>query len=471
MGRRIVAAVLAVAAFTILAVGLLFYGFLGRYVIESQKEQMLSHALAVVEQLEGMRGLPMGGLMRGSGAGTLTLLLRVDLQVLPAGAGINIFDERGVVASAGPPRVHHAGQAEQLYQEGLGLVSEGPSAADLPASGEATRLIVAAAPYQPDEGGQGLVVVSLPTSEAAAAGRDLLEVLAVSGVIALGLAILVGLALGAWLARPIQRLGQAARTMAGGSYAEPVTGSFTGELFDLAAAMESMRREVRRSEDSLRGFVASAAHELRTPLTSIEGFSQALLDGTAASAEERRRSAAAIFREAGRLRRLVDSLLTLSRYDSREFRPNLVSLDASSLVREEIDRLAEAGLSEPGRVVVRSQGDTKVRTDQDMLRQVLANLLKNAIQYGGDDPVEAEVREAPHDVQIVVRSGGPGLGLEERDRLFERFYRGQSHSRIEGFGLGLPLVREITEVLGGTVELEDGGPGTAFVVTLPKEAR
>ena len=215
-----------------------------------------------------------------------------------------------------------------------------------------------------------------------------------------------------------------------------------------------MRREVRRSEDSLRGFVASAAHELRTPLTSIQGFSQALLDGTAATDEERSRSAAAIYRESTRLRRLVDSLLTLSRYDSHEFQPNLAAVAVDALVHEEVDRLVQAGLAEPGRIVVQVEGDARVVTDADMLRQVVANLLRNAVQYGGDDPVGCGSDAT--DSELLLGGGQRGraaLAPEERARIFSRFYRGRAARQTEGFGLGLALVWEICGLLGGKVEL------------------
>jgi signal transduction histidine kinase len=394
-------------------------------------------------------------------------LLDLDLSALPENARVHVFDENGFVGGAGPRAAFLPGQVTQLYEEASRIAQNGAAAADLSAAGD-TRLIVAAVPFQAVWGGEGLVVVSLPTAQARAAGTGLLGVLLISAVIGLALAVIVGLALGSWLGGPLRRLAQAARNMAGGSYAQPVEGRFSGELYDLAAAMESMRREVRRSEQSLRGFVASAAHELRTPLTSIEGFSQALLDGTAATEEEKNRSAAAIFREAGRLRRLVDALLTLSRFDSREYRPNLVRFQASGLVEEEIARLVDAGLADPGRVRLTAEGDTAVTTDPDMLRQVMANLLKNAVQYGGQETVEARVSGRPRSLEIRVTNGGPALTAGERARVFERFFRGQSHSRTEGFGLGLPLVREILEVLGGSVALENGAQ-TTFLVSLPRE--
>jgi len=255
--------------------------------------------------------------------------------------------------------------------------------------------------------------------------------------------------------------------MAQGSYDEPVTGSYSGEVQELAASMEAMRTEVWRSEESLRGFVGSAAHELRTPLTSIQGFSQALLDGTASTPDQQRRSAAAIYRESTRLRRLVDALLTLSRYASHEFHPNLSAVAVDALIGEEVERLVDAGVADPGRISVEGGPDARVTTDGDMLRQVIANLLRNAVQYGGTDPVTARVWVEGRELMFEVANGGEPLTPEERARIFDRFYRGRTGRQQEGFGLGLALVREICEVLGGRIEVAEGGPQTRFRVTLP----
>ena len=464
IGRRLTLALVGVSILTLVAVGTLFYGFLGQYVVREKQEQMLAHATAVADQLGRLWSVASFRPIRSTR--DLELLLSIDTQVLPPGAGITIFQGNEIVAASGPERVQGS-EARRLYPRAASLAAAGPAAATFSLPGR-TRLIVAAAPT--DLGGQaGIVVVSLPTADAVSARRGLLDVLLLSGIIAVGVAVLAGLGLGSWLTRPLTRLSKSARTMAAGSYAEPVQGKYPGELFALAASMEAMRREVRRSEQSLRGFVASAAHELRTPLTSIEGFSQALLDGTADTPERQRRSAAAIYRESSRLHRLVNALLTLSRYDSREYRPASVEVDGARMVREEVDRLVEAGLSDPARIRVSSAGEDPVRlvTDPDMLRQVLGNLLRNAVKYGGEDPIEAHVATRGDLFVLEVSSGGAPVGPVDRARLFERFYRGHTGQRTEGFGLGLALVAEICEVLGGTVELTADEPRTVFRVTLP----
>ena len=109
----------------------------------------------------------------------------------------------------------------------------------------------------------------------------------------------------------------------------------------------------------------------------------------------------------------------------------------------------------------------RITTDSDMLRQVIANLLRNAVLYGGAAPVGARVWKQGRDLVLEVTNEGQPFTDEEKARLFARFYRGRSARQAEGFGLGLALVREICGLLGGRVELAEGGPLIRFMVTLP----
>lgn len=464
---RLVAVLAAVSLFTLVVVGAVFYAFLGSYVVESQQALLLDQAIEVAEQVAGLdASLPAAV----PGIKVMTALLRADLRVLPSGAGIAVFKESTLIVRAGtlPGRDE---QVERVLAEAERVGAAGP-ASDLigsfvTAAGRKAAVLLAAAPLQFSDGQRGMAVVTLARADAFTARTGVFRALVISGAITILLAVAAGLGLGGWMARPLRRLSAAARRMAGGSYEEPVTGSYPGEIQELADSMEGMRREVTRSEESLRGFVATAAHELRTPLTSIQGFSQALLDGTAATPEQQQRSAAAVYRESTRLRRLVEALLTLSRYDSHEFEPTMTLVAVEALVGEEVERLVQVGLAEPERITVRVESDMQVVTDSDMVRQVIANLLRNAVQYGGDDPVEVWIGAGGGGLVLEVANGGEVLTAEDRSRAFQRFYRGAAGRRADGLGLGLALVWEICEVLGARVELVDDGPTTRFRVTLP----
>lgn len=464
LGTRVTLALVGVSIFALVAVGILFYGFIGRYVVEREEERMLSHAVKVAGQVENL-AVEFPGFAGVAAGRALQMLLRVDLQVLPAGATIMVFRSDSLAAVAGPATIR-VEDYQQLYEPAVKLAANGAASRVVDVPQLDATLVLAAAPFT-FESDLGLVVMTLPIGDAVASRRGLLGVLLVSGAVAVALAVGLGLGLGSWMARPLRRLSRVAHAMSQGSYEEPVTGTYPGEVFELATSLETMRREVKRSEESLRGFVASAAHELRTPLTSITGFSQALLDGTASSDEERQRSAAAIHRESTRLRRLVDTLLILSRYDSREYRPNAAPVDIARLVADEVELLVDTGTAEPGRIQLAVTGDVAAVTDGIMLRQAVANLLRNAVQYGGSDPITVSVDRAGARVRITVTNGGTSIPPDERVRIFNRFYRGKSSGRVEGFGLGLPLVKEICTVLGGSVGMVDDPQRTVFVVTVP----
>ena len=111
-------------------------------------------------------------------------------------------------------------------------------------------------------------------------------------------------------------------------------------------------------------------------------------------------------------------------------------------------------------------GDVRAVTDPDVMRQIVGNLLRNAVQYGGEDRIEARVGVEGERLVLEVANGGQPLSTDERARIFERFFRGRGARSTEGFGLGLPLVREMCEVLGGRVDLVGQGPATVFRVTI-----
>ncbi len=465
---RLMAALAGVSLFTLFVVGTIFYLFLGGYVLDRQEQLLLDQAMEAADQVQGVTETRVGSSIVGDRV--IVALLRADLRVLPAGSGIVVFEGAEVAAKVGTVPVRGE-NLQRLRVEAETMASSGPASGIVKkvlfAGTKRTDVLLAAVPFTLSDGSSGLAVVTLARTDAVTARTGVFRALLVAGAIAIVLALLVGSGLGSWMAEPLRRLSGAARRMAQGSYEQPVTGTYPGEVQELADSIEFMRREVRSSEASLRGFVASAAHELRTPLTSIQGFSEALLDGTASTDEERARSAAAIYRESTRLQRLVDALLTLSRYDSHEFQPTVAPVDVDTLLREEVERLVQAGLAEPDRIAVASEADSCLTTDADMLRQVIANLLRNAVFYGGVAPVGARVYKQERDLLIEVTNESQPLSDEDKARLFSRFYRGRSSRHAEGFGLGLALVREICVVLGGKVELVDSGPLVRFRVTLP----
>ncbi|MBP2708271.1 HAMP domain-containing histidine kinase [Microbispora sp. RL4-1S] len=343
----------------------------------------------------------------------------------------------------------------------------------------------------PDQAGAGhwrMVLVALGSGETdllvatslAEVGATLDDLLLIE--LALGVVVLVAVvAAGALIVRasllPLAQMERTARTIAAGNLSQRVpdhdprteVGSLTTALNTMLGQIESAFRARARSEGLLRQFVADAGHELRTPLTAIRGFAQLYRNdpGHGAWLVDR------IERAAGRMSLLVEDLLLLARLDQR--RP--LDRRPLDLLRLVLDATHETRAAAPDRKVdldVRADTAYQVLGDEVRLRQVLDNLLSNALRHTpGDAPVEvrlrsAVLREAPAAV-IEVADHGPGLTAEQAERVFERFYQ-VDPARSRGSGLGLAIVSALVDAHNGSVELDTApGRGATFRVLLPLE--
>ena len=230
-------------------------------------------------------------------------------------------------------------------------------------------------------------------------------------------------------------------------------------------AQADMTRRLEEVAQMKSDFVSTVSHELRTPLTSIIGSLDTVnrpeLQPTTPTAQQLLSTAR---RQAGRLQRLIDDLLVVSRID-RGAIP--VHLEPISL-RQAFDEVNRVVSIEPT-FVVDPEG-LAVEADRDHLSRILINLVENAAKYAAGSPVELFAWERGPHVLIVVVDHGPGIPDHERDRVFERFTQvDQSDTRSKGgTGLGLSIVKSLTEVMHGTVRVEatEGG-GATFVVELP----
>jgi two-component system sensor histidine kinase VicK len=224
--------------------------------------------------------------------------------------------------------------------------------------------------------------------------------------------------------------------------------------------------EGRRLEANQQRFLANAAHELKTPITSILGASELLLTGET-EPDVRRRFLQHIYTEAGRMQRLSETLLRLARTGQEAREPNLEPVDLGDAVGEATSRMRALAES-AGLVLVEERDDGRALADREWLDQVLLILINNAIQHsdtGGKVWVRA--RQGTGWGAVVVEDEGSGIPEEELPRVFERFYRGRGSSG--GFGLGLPICKELVERMGGEISLSSTeGVGTRIKIRLPE---
>jgi signal transduction histidine kinase len=227
----------------------------------------------------------------------------------------------------------------------------------------------------------------------------------------------------------------------------------------------------RRLETIRRDFVANVSHELKTPLTVIGGFAETLRDAEMAP-EDRERFVSTIESNVRRMQRIVDDLLDLSRYESGSWVPNIASNDLAGVVNDVFvgaHRSADAkGLT---LAFDASRDGRRVDADPTALRQILANLVENAVRHTAHGSVTVRAEPAPSGgTMISVADTGTGIPPEHLGRIFERFYRVDSgRSRGEGgTGLGLAIVKHLAEAHGGSVHAESAvGRGTTITVHLP----
>jgi two-component system sensor histidine kinase BaeS len=284
------------------------------------------------------------------------------------------------------------------------------------------------------------------------------------------------------ITRPVARLAVATERMAAGDYAarvEVAEGAAPDELRHLAesfngmaAALEADVTQLRRQEQMRRELVANVSHELATPLTAIQGFTEALLDGVVSDPGEREETTRLIAREAARLQRLVAQLRQVARYEG----------GAEALHRAPV---ALAALADETLAVLTPELERKhltlstnfpenlppVLADADRLTEILLNLLDNAIRYtprGGRIAVAAE--RVGEYVRVLVSDSGPGIAADQREQVFDRFFRADPSraAATGGTGLGLAIVRALVEAHGGSVAVEEPADGGArFSFTLP----
>jgi two-component system phosphate regulon sensor histidine kinase PhoR len=233
-----------------------------------------------------------------------------------------------------------------------------------------------------------------------------------------------------------------------------------------------------RSVDRMKTeFVSTVSHELRTPLTIIKGAIATLLDDKEGffSDDDKREFYEMINADCDRLTRLIDDLLNVSRIEQgKSMQPKLKDLDLQALVEKVINAQRAFILPDRHTLVVDFPNDfPHIEADPDMLDQVLTNLVSNAVKYsprGGEVKVEGHVFPATNSITLSVSDQGLGIPQEHIKRVFDRFHRvdNRDNREIGGTGIGLFLVKALTEAHNGKVALEsEQGVGSVFTVTLP----
>jgi signal transduction histidine kinase len=315
-------------------------------------------------------------------------------------------------------------------------------------------------------------------------GAASVAVLAAASIFALVSSSLVAYLLSRRLVRRLERLGKAAESLAAGDLSQRVdagadeVGQLAQRFNNMAADLERTLGDLRAERDRVAGLldqrrqlVANASHELRTPVATVRGYLESALARPDELPDGLRTDLATMEHELSRLQQLIDDLFALSQAAVGRLSMRLEPTDAGAVVKRLVETTAPlAWRQRQVQVLGEYEQDTPLaRADAQRLEQIVSNLLGNAVRHtppGG--LVAAVVSTEPALVRVDVRDTGEGITADEVPHLFERFFRGNGQNGAAGAGLGLALVKELTEAMGGSVEANSTpGEGSCFTIRLP----
>jgi signal transduction histidine kinase len=285
-----------------------------------------------------------------------------------------------------------------------------------------------------------------------------------AGALGLLVACVLAVYLSRRIVRPVLALSLAADEVAGGNYAVEVPDRAAGEIGHLADRFGEMAVRLAEAERRERNFLMSVSHELRTPLTAIRGHVSALREGVVDDPEVAAHSLEIVEAEAQRLERLVGDILDLAKLDAHRFTVLTEEVDMEKLVEQAYQTFAEQARQRSIDYRVDVRAKPVIVSDGDRVLQIVDNLLSNAFRATPDGGrISLELAQENGSVQVAVDDTGPGIPVEDRERLFRPFVSGGGST-----GLGLTIARELSVALGGEISLEsEVGRGSRFELVLP----
>lgn len=436
---------------------LLIYIFLSRQVYQNMDEVLLSHAQAVIQDLEGNNSFYWFSILE-----TYHRETGDSLELIAANGTIQYASDKSIIDAGGNSVSHALGQAMN------GTPATFISTESLLGN---QSLRVLAMPIHQGHHIIATLLMAHKSSEIQAFFKLLYLVGGVLGALSIILSSWAGYMMAKRALRPIKTIQTTARKVAQGDLSQRLPShAKERELQDLMTDLNSMFESLEASFKSQKRFTADASHELRMPLTILKGEIEVALRHPR-DADEYRSILTQHLKTVARMQYIVDDLLTLARSDAGMLELQQQPVDLSLLLQEvgqqHLILLSERHIN----LAMDIQDDLEVMGDSGHLERVFFNLLGNAHKYAPEHSTVSLIAHADHDnVTITVRDEGPGIAQKHQDLLFNRFYRvDDSRARKKGSaGLGLAICKHIVEIHQGHIHVEsEEGKGASFIVTLP----
>jgi len=443
--------------------GLYFYmvSVMKSYVYKMEKRNMMQVSLEIATNLENN---PYNSPVDGSFLRNLSQALGYRIWLLN-GQGSVVFDTSPVTdnnISAASFREAMAGVANVTMTR----------------NSRNESFLTVARPVRPAGGSPMVLAVNTPVSGINTAVRDVEKQLFVGGILVAIASVLVSFYFTRKLTLPIKNLIRGTEQVGSGNYREIEAKETHNELQDLTISFNKMIKrlshideEQKRLDTLKNNFLSDLSHELRTPLTTLEAFLEALRDGMVEGEEKKRQYILALYDETMHLKRLTSDLLQLARIDAGQVVVEMVSFDPAEAIRSVVTTRLEAASQKGNSLKLALSGDyPPILCDRDHFRQIVTNLVNNAIQFtsGGTITVQARVEE--ESLLVSVKDTGIGIGEQEIPYIWTRFFKAdKARSRHhQESGLGLSIVKRLVELHHGRVGVESRpGQGSCFYFRLP----
>ena len=466
----------------VLIIGIVLAGILVWLTVEdiyliTQRENLLAQARLTAAALEGS---PVSSISPDSYSQTTNITPGIHSRLLDEGGAVVIGvpflegeDPVQVPPSEDPGYVPAAELIQRPeIQSALSGVPE--TAIRVINALDGSRVLYAAAPVFGEEGKViNLVYLATPLPDRGLPWN--LSFKLISAVLLAGLfASIVGILLARGIARPLEKLDQAAAAVSSGDLAQQVpAGGNIRELENLGQTFNEMTDSLRQSDLAKNAFIADVTHELRTPLTVIKGTVETLEDGALDDLAGRGKLLKSMNQETNRLIKLVNDLLILTRSDAGALSLDIQTFDLGELVQIRCEVMEPLAIQKAVQFEYENPTDFQplVNGDPNRTAQVLDNLLSNALRYAPrDSKIMLSLENLEGQIQCSVSDRGPGISREHLPLIFERFYRVDKSRNREsgGTGLGLAIARSLIDAQGGSIQAQSNpGEGAKISFTLP----
>jgi len=269
------------------------------------------------------------------------------------------------------------------------------------------------------------------------------------------------------IVKPIQRLSKASKEVAKGNFDIEVVMKSTDEIGQLTADFNLMTKELKNIDFLRKDFVSNVSHEFKTPITSIKGFAKLIRDGKLSN-DQLSEYSEIIVNESERLSLLSSNLLKLSELDSKMIREQAKQFSLDEQIRKTI-LILEVQWSKKEIDFDIDLEAISIIGDEHLLHEVWLNLIQNAIKFSNQKGIiKIGLNKIGDKVKIMIADHGIGIADKDKERIFERFFKGDKSRSKDGNGLGLVIVKRIIELSNGSISFESElGKGSTFIVELP----